>query len=489
MRRTIGSLIALALALTACSSSSPSEPKKPNFLILLVDDLGWTDLGVQGSDLYETPSIDQLASDGLRFTQAYAACTVCSPTRAAMMTGMYPARTHVTDWIRGYQRPYAQLEVPDWTMRLDHEHTSIAEALKSEGYRTAHIGKWHLMPTGEPEQEDYSPTRHGFEINIGGNEWGQPGSYFHPYSRGNRSFGPMPPGGEEGDYLTDRLTDEAIKILDHWQTGPWLMYFAYYNVHTPLMAREDDVAHYEERIEPGMRHSNPTYAGMVTSVDRSVGRLRRRLEELGIADNTIIIFTGDNGGLDRDGSGQPTENQPLRSGKGSAYEGGVRVPGIIHAPGITEAGTTTDEPIITVDYYPTILALAGVRGDPLHNSSVDGVNLEPVLRNPSANLGRKDLFWHYPHYHSQGTGPYSAVRSGDWRLVEFHEDNHIELYNLADDIGETRELADEEPERALELKERLQTWRESVGAQIPKPNPNRDPERAGERGQEPTNRN
>ena len=479
MKRCLPAVLAVILAFTACSSdeTAPAEPgKKLNFLVLLVDDLGWTDLGVYGSDLYETPAIDQLAADGVRFTNAYAACTVCSPSRAAMMTGKYPGRTRVTDWIRGHQKPYAKLSVPDWTMRLEHSHVSLAEALKPAGYKAAHVGKWHLMPSGEPDQDDYMPTRHGFDINIGGNQQGAPPTYFHPYERGERTLGPMPPGGQEGDYLTDRLTDEALKVLDGFGDDPFLMYFAYYNVHTPIMAKEEDVAHFKHLVKPGMRHTNPEYAGMIASVDRSVGRLRAKLEALGVASRTVIIFTSDNGGLDRHGSGDPTGNKPLRDGKGSAYEGGVRVPSIIYWPGVTPKGAASSEPIITVDYYPTILSMAGAAGDPGHNAEVDGVNLTPVLRDPSATLGRDAIYWHYPHYHNMGARPYSAIREGDFRLVEFYEDGRIEMYNLKNDIGETKDLVEEMPGKAKELTAKLHAWRDSVKAQSPSPNPNYDPE-------------
>jgi arylsulfatase A len=477
-------LTSILMALCACSTPPASEPaERPNFLILFVDDMGWSDLAVTGSDLYETPSIDKLAADGMQFNTTYSACTVCSPSRAAMMTGMYPGRTNVTDWIRGHQRPWAKLAVPDWTMQLDHEHTSIAEALKASGYKTAHVGKWHLMPTGEANQNDYMPTRHGFDINIGGNEYGAPPTYFHPYVRGERTLGPMPEGGTDGDYLTDRLTDEALGILDEWQDGPFLMYFAYYNVHTPIQAKQSDIDYYTQKVTPDGRHKNPTYAGMVTSVDRSVGRLRAKLAELGLAENTVIIFTADNGGLDRNGSGDPTENSPIREGKGSAYEGGVRVPGVVYAPGLTTAGAKSDEPIITVDFYPTILSMAGVEGNPEHNADVDGLDLTGVLEDPAAALDRDALYWHYPHYHSQGATPHSAIRDGDFRLVEFYEDGHIELYNLAEDVGETTDLVGQMPEKAKQLQEKLHAWREKVGAQAPNENPDFDPAREKERGQ------
>lgn len=359
-------------------------------------------------------------------------------------------------------------------MRLEASHTSLAEAFKGAGYRTAIVGKWHLEPTGEADEDDYEPTKHGFDINVAGNEWGAPPSYFWPYVReGNpgRTLGPMPEGGEEGEYLTDRLTDEAVKILDEFQDDPFFFYFPYYNVHTPIQAKPEDVARFEPLVKEDGRHKNPTYAGMVASVDRSVGRLRAHLEELGIADRTVILMTGDNGGLDRHGSGDPTENAPVRDGKGSAYEGGVRVPWIAFWPGVTEPGSTSAEPVISMDAYPTLLEIAGVEGDAAHNAEVDGVSLVPVLKDPSAKLGRSTLYWHYPHYHSMGATPYSAIRDGDWRLVEFYEDDHAELYNLAEDGSETTDLAEEMPEKVKELRDKIAAWRERVGAQDPRVNP------------------
>lgn len=473
--RRLSTTLAISL-LAACGLPDSREPpdRPPSFLILLVDDLGWTDLGCYGSDFYSTPNIDRLASDGVRFTHGYAACTVCSPTRASLMTGMYPGRTRVTDFIAGHQRPDAPLKPPDWTMRLEHRHTTLPEALRSEGYRTAHVGKWHLMPRLEPQaMPNYTPEKHGFEINIGGNEWGAPGSYFHPYasaSRG-RAVSPLPAGGEEGDYLTDRLTDEAIKILDQFAGSPFLLYFAYYNVHTPLQAKEDDRATFESAIDPAKRHRNSVYAGMLAAVDRSVGRLRSRLHDLGIAESTVIVLTGDNGGLDRQGPGgrmgHPTENAPLRAGKGSAYEGGVRTPTIIFWPDVTPAGAVSDEPVITADIYPTVLEIAAVQGEPDHNRAVDGVSLTGLLRDPASRLERDALYWHYPHYHNGGATPHSAIRMGDWRLVHFYEDDRIELYNLAEDVGESRDLASELPARAAELRSRLESWRTAVAAQSP----------------------
>ena len=478
MRNLTAVLALLLSAGCAVSDSAPEGGLPPNFLILLVDDLGWTDLGCYGSDFHSTPNIDRLAADGVRFTHGYAACTVCSPTRASLLTGMYPGRTRVTDFIAGHQRPHAPLKPPDWTMRLEHRHTTLAEALRSEGYRTAHVGKWHLMPRLEPEaMPEYVPERHGFEINIGGNEWGAPGSYFHPYasaSRG-RSVAPLPAGGSDGEYLTDRLTDEALKILGEFAESPFLLYFAYYNVHTPLQARDEDVAAFEPAINSANRHRNPVYAAMLAAVDRSVGRLRARLEELGIAENTVIVLTGDNGGLDRQGPdgrmGHPTENAPLRAGKGSAYEGGVRTPTIFLWPGVTPAGAVSDQPVITSDVYPTVLEIASAQGDPDHNRAVDGVSLAGLLRDPGAGLDRESLYWHYPHYHNGGATPHSAIRDGDWRLVHFYEDDRVELYNLAEDVGESRDLAGEMPAKAAELRSKLESWRIEVAAQPPLANP------------------
>ncbi len=453
-----------------------SGAARPNFLILLVDDLGWTDLGCYGSDFYETPNIDRLAADGVRFTHGYAACTVCSPTRAALLTGLYPGRTRVTDWIPGHNRPRAKLSPPDWTMKLEHRYTTLAEALGAQGYRTAHVGKWHLMPRFEPDvMMDFAPERHGFERNIGGNEWGAPGSYYHPYERPGRRPPPLPEGGSEGDYLTDRLTDEALRILEDYQSEPFLLYFPYYTVHTPIQAKAEDLARFQGRVDPARRHRNPDYAAMLAALDRSVGRMRAKLDELGIAENTVIVFTGDNGGLDRKGPdgrmGDPTENDPLRAGKGSAYEGGVRTPTIYYWPGVTPAGTASDVPVITVDIYPTLLEIAGATGDSEHNATVDGVSLTGLLRDPARGLDRQALYWHYPHYHNGGATPYSAIRDGDWRLVHFYEDGRTELYNLAEDVGEARDLASEMPDKAAELLAKLDAWRAEVGAQKPVPNP------------------
>jgi len=481
-------LLVAALATTPSScitTTRTDEDASPplNFIFLLVDDWGWLDAGCLGSDLYETPNIDRLAAEGVRFANAYAACTVCSPTRAAVMTGMYPARTRVTDWIPGHQRAKAQLLVPKWTQHLEHDHVTIAEALRDKGYRTAHIGKWHLTPrsTKQAVVAPYYPDQHGFDINVAGNQWGAPGSYHWPFQR--RTATPLgmrvanfPAGGQRGDYLTDTLTDHAEQILDDFSDRPFLLYFPYYNVHTPIQGRADLTRRYKEKLADGKqrKHRNAAYAAMVTAVDESVGRLRRKLRELSIADRTVIILTGDNGGLDR-GKRGPTENAPLRAGKGSAYEGGVRVPGFVYWPGGGAAGAVCDEPIISVDFYPTILSLAGVTTPKSVVDKIDGESIVPLLRNPGGRLRRDAIFWHYPHYHPGGASPYSAVRRDKWRLVEFYEDSRVELYDLANDPGETKDVSSEQPAVTDSLHQRLQSWRRSVAAQAPSPNPNHRP--------------
>jgi len=486
-------LILFALLCPASLLAADRTPHPPNVIFLLVDDWGWTDAGCYGSDLYETPHIDQLAADGMKFTNAYAACTVCSPTRASVMTGMYPGRTNVTDFIPGHYRRFPTkypLMPPDWTQRLEHQHTTIAEALHEAGYQTAHIGKWHLTPRTEEIDvlTDYYPERHGFQINIAGNQWGAPGSYFWPFERKRarnrfekRTMN-FPEGGEPGDYLTDTLTAEALRIIDRFQEDPFYIYFPYYNVHTPIQGKPELVEHYRERLQHDRgdrRHTNPTYAAMVTSVDESLGRIRAKLEELNLADNTVILMTGDNGGLDRRG-GNPTENHPLRAGKGSAYEGGIRVPFIAHWPDVTPAGSVNETPVVTPDYYPTILKMTGVPGDPQHNTQVDGVDLTGILKDPTTGLRRQDLFWHYPHYHTGGAVPHSAIRSGDYRLVQFHLDGRYELYNLAADIGERKDLSQSEPEKAKEMLDKLHVWQQSVNAQMPLENPKYQQRRSSE---------
>mgnify|MGYP003662969388 CR=1 FL=1 len=484
-------LLVLNFLVVFSTAACAADSRRPNVIFFLVDDWGWTGANCFGSDLYETPNIDRLAAEGVRFTDGYAACTVCSPTRAAFMTGMYPARSHVTDWIPGYfssrtdeQKSVYPLMPPDWTQVLEHDHTTIAEAMHDAGYRTLHTGKWHLTPSTDDASvlNDYYPDRHGFEVNIAGNQWGAPGSYYFPFKRRGGRKSPVlndpvanrtmnfPQIGKEGDYLTDVLTTAMLDQVESWKDEPFFVYFPFYNVHAPIQGRPDLVEKYEAKIDENAKHTNPHYAAMVTSVDENIGRVMDQLEQWGIADNTIIFLTGDNGGLD-DGEGNPTENHPLREGKGSPYEGGTRVPTIIKWPGATPTGVVCDEPVITIDYYPTILEMTGVQGDAQHNRNVDGVSLVPILKDPDASLQREAIYWHYPHYHTGGSVPHSVVRAGDYRLIERQHENQVELYDLRNDIGETKDLAASMPSKANELRTMLHQWRQSVGAQPAVANP------------------
>lgn len=463
----VWAVVATAVAIGLASPRSvgaEQTSRPPNVVLFLIDDLGWTDLGCYGSSFYETPHIDRLAASGLRLTSGYAACTVCSPTRAAILTGKYPARLHLTDWIAGHQRPYAKLRVPPWRQYLPHEETTVAEMLADRGYVTCHVGKWHLG------DEAYWPTTQGFQYNIGGNHRGQPPSYFFPYERPGI---PLPglSRGMPGEYLTDRLTDEALAFIDKHRDRPFFLYFPHYAVHTPLEAKADKIAKYQAKARADQPQHNATYAAMIESVDESVGRVMARLEALQLRDQTIVIFTSDNGGLELN---QVTDNAPLRDGKGSAYEGGVRVPWIIAYPPLVAPGSVSDTPVMSIDVLPTLWELCSPRpGTP---PPCDGISLAQLLRKPDHSFDRP-LFWHYPHYHPGGATPYGAVRQGDWRLIEFYEDGRLELYNLREDLGESRDLAATHPEKRDELHRLLQEWRTAAGAQMPTPNPDYDPAR------------
>ena len=436
----------------------------PSFVFILVDDLGWTDVGYMGSDFYETPNIDALAASGVRFTNAYAATTVCSPTRASVLTGQYPARLRLTDWIHGHARPWARLRIPDWTHLLRQDETTIAEVLARAGYDTISIGKWHLGFDG--------PEAHGFETNVAGYDKGQPPSYHAPYEI------PTLPEGREGEYLTDRLTEEAVAFLEEHRRRQFFLYLPYYTVHTPIQPKAGKLEKYEAK-PPGEAHRNAGYASMIESLDDGVGRILSTLERL--ERDTVVIFTSDNGGLVLDLSdwGPITSNAPLREGKGSSYEGGVRVPLAIRWPGVAEPGRAIDVPVISTDFYPTIAEMARIRSAPM--GDVDGESLVPLLRgDDDASLDRDALYWHYPHYHPGGATPYGAIRRGDFKLIEFYEDEHVELYNLRDDPGETTNLAESMAGHAEALRQALGGWRRDVGAQMPTPNPAFDPTRATE---------
>lgn len=461
--------IALFLLSSILFTSLLCSAKQPNIVLFLADDLGWTGLSSFGSDYYETPNLDRLAGKGVKFTNAYSACTVCSPTRASLMTGLYPARLRLTDFIAGQNRPYAKLAIPEWTKGLEKDRSTIAEALKNAGYRTIHIGKWHLdFPSGDNQ----GPTAHGFDVSHD-----KPATA-RGYIINDKTVKSL---GLKSNYTTDYLTDKAIDEIEATGEDPFFLYFAYHVPHTPIQGRDDLIKYFEGKVDSALVHRNPTYAAMVKSLDISVGRVWESLEKKGSLENTLVVFISDNGGLtQRYGRHDEfTENLPLRRGKGSAYEGGVRVPAIAYWPGVTPVGEVSETPIMTTDFYPTFIDAAGISGAHAHNKDVDGMSLVSVFKNPAQELDR-DLFWHYPHYHAGGDGPYSAVRSGDWRLVEFHEDGALELYNLKHNISESENLVERYPEKQSELKHKLDSWRQAVSAQMPLPNPKFNPERQTE---------
>ena len=473
MRRTVLATVCVLLANTIAAAAD----RPPNIVFLLADDLGWTGVSCFGSDLHETPHIDRLAGDGMTFTDAYSACTVCSPTRASIMTGKYPARLHLTDFIAGQNRPFEKLTIPEWTKYLRLEEVTIAEALRSGGYATAHVGKWHLEPPRPPAghtAEEFKPAGHGFDVSIT-RPPGTRGYFLAPdFQRAD---------GSRGGYLTDYLTDEALATIERFHDRPFFLYLAYHTPHTPIQAKDELIARYERKLRetPDVRHRNPTYAAMIHSLDESVGRIVDKLDELGLAKDTIVLFTSDNGGLTQrygkiDGI---ADNHPLRRGKGSAYEGGVRVPMVARWTGVVEPGSRCSEPVMTIDFYSTALEIAGISGDARHNAGMDGVSLLGLLNDSQSRLNRDALYWHYPHYHAGGDAPYSAIRSGNWRLIEFHDDTPPELYNLKRDVGERINVVGSMPDKYEELREKLHTWRRAVEAQMPTKNPRYHPGKAG----------
>lgn len=429
-----------------------SAAERLNFVVFLIDDLGATDIGCYGSKYYETPQIDRLAADGARFTTGYSACTVCSPTRAAILTGKSPARLHITDWIAGHERPFAKLRIPDWQKSLPATERTVAQALREVGYATCAIGKWHLSPEG--------PSAHGFDVAIGDNHRGQPATYLSPYKNPNLPDGPV------GEELTARCTDEAIKFIEANKEKPFFVYLPHFAVHTPLGGKPESIAYFAERAKTMQPQGKPAYAAMLKAVDESVGRIRARLEELKLDRNTVIIFTGDNGGLE---GGGVTDNLGVRAGKGSAYEGGVRVPFIVYWPSTIKAGTVIEAPVITNDIPATLADLAGAK------LGGEGISLAPVVKGGA--MPARPLHWHYPHYHPGGATPYSAIRDGDWRLLRLYEDGKQELYNLAKDPEEKEDLSAKEPERLAALAKKLDAWLTATGAQLPTANPAFDPEK------------
>lgn len=444
---------------------SCKQPDPPNIVFIFADDLGWKDLGVYGSTFYETPNLDRLAAEGMLFTDAYSAAANCAPSRACLMTGHYTPRHGiftVGTSERGRSEDRKIIPVQN-TTKLDSSFITIAEELARAGYISAAVGKWHLG--GDPRDQ-------GFDVSIGGDG---PKSYFAPYKR-------PPLEAPEGEYLTDRINKEAIGFIEENRNNRFFLYLAHYAVHTPLMAKQELIDKY--RGKPGSQgQSHPVYAGMIESLDQNVGLLLQKLDELSLSENTIVFFTSDNGGI-RSISSQ----QPLRAGKGSYYEGGIRVPLFVRWPGRIEAGSRSDLPVNHIDFYPTLVEVAGIR-DPL-NDRTDGISFFPLLRGEEGYDSERPLFWHFPIYLQAynpktddgrdpvfRTRPGSVVRYGKWKLHEYYEDGGIELYNLKEDPGERKNLALEMPEKTRELYSLLSEWKESTSAPVPsEPNPDYDPQ-------------
>ncbi len=467
-------LTAGALVFTACSPPAPL-----NVVVIIVDDLGWVDTGVYGSTFYDTPNIDRLASEGVRFSQFYTASSVCSPTRASLMTGRHPARLDLTNWIGGEQN--GLLNQAEYVRALPLDEVTVGEAFRDQGYTTGYIGKWHLGPLGS------MPEDQGFDYTFAVNEAGQPSSYSAPYENPRFLVTNVPglEGDPEGAYLTDRLTDVSLDFLARNRDQPFFFVLSHYAVHTPLEAKAEYVApyaaksaamgvpageHYEAERDAvtKLRQDHATYAAMIRSTDESVGRLMDKLVELEIDDRTAVVFVSDNGGLStlmRRGFNQATSNVPLRAGKGWLYEGGIRAPLIVRWPGGDGADADVlDTPVMSTDLYPTLLEMAGL--DALEDQHLDGVSLVPDMRGGSG-AERPALFWHFPHYHGSGNRPGGAIREGDLKLIEWFEDGAIELYDLGADVSEREDLADTRPEDAARLLALLRAWRAETGANMP----------------------
>ncbi len=450
---------------------------KPNILFILVDDLGIKDVGVEGSQFYETPNIDALARSGMRFTQGYAAGCVCSPSRASIMLGQYSTRHGITDWIGAEtganfaEKRQSKLLVPAYVNNLPANKTTLAAALKGAGYVTFFAGKWHLGDKGA------WPEDNGFDINKGGWEAGSPvGGYYAPW------VNPNLPSGPRGQSLTQRLADETISFIEQNTNKPFLAYLAFYAVHGPIETTRPLWEKYRAKAAaqtpPKERFTidrtlpvrivqdNPIYAGLIDEMDNAVGRVLKKLDELNLTTNTVVIFTSDNGGV-VSGDSYSSSQLPYRGGKGRQWEGGIRVPVYIRAPGITQPGRTCDTPVIGIDFLPTLLELVGVNTTP--KQTIDGVSVVPLLK--GGRLPSRPLFWHYPHYGNQGGEPSSIIRQDDWKLIHYWEDGHNELYNLVADPGERHDVATVETARARDLWLQLQAWLKSTGAKIPQPNP------------------
>jgi len=458
----------LLVSFSSVSGNSFSERKskaKPNIVLLLVDDLGWKDVGFMGSKFYETPNIDKLANQGMTFTNAYAACAVCSPTRASIQTGRYPARIGVTDWIRArfqvkdgdltpppeyVENGNRSLRTPSNPYWMDQEEVTIAEVLKEAGYFTCHIGKWHLGP------DDYYPEKQGYDINIAGCDMGQPVNYFDPYANKKGVDFPTLKPREKGEYLVDRLADELVNVIQRNKDKPFFINMNYYAVHTPIQGKPELINKYEEKAKvDDQKHA--VYAAMVESVDDAVGRLIETLKNEKVLDNTLILFFSDNGGLLG-----PTSNKPLRSGKGYPYEGGIREPMFVYWNGVIKPGSKSDLPVSSVDLLPTICSVTNTN---LPNKTIDGRDISPVFNDKK--IAEVPLYWHFPHYRGKDVVPYSIIRDGEWKLIKRYEGKEFELFNLKNDLSETKDLSLQLPDIVQSLDKKLENWLTYTNAKLP----------------------
>lgn len=450
----------IALYLQGCSAiSNDSRTTPPNIIVIMVDDMGWADLGCYGNEIVDTPVLDRFAKQGMFFTDAYSASPVCSPTRAAMMTGMSPARIHLTNHAGGHVPGFVPkgktVAEAHMVYNLKLSHKTIAERLLDAGYTTAHIGKWHLSSTRHSrdktiKSEQLYPEHQGFEVNIGGNSNGGPPSFFSPYKN------PRLPDGPEGEYLPARLADEAIAYIQQDHDKPFFINWWPYSVHWPMQAPEELIEKYRKRM-PDAPENLVIYQAMIEGFDREMGRFFEALHLSGLDDNTLVMFTSDNGSL--------YSNAPLRSIKGHLYEGGIRVPMMVRYPGVIEAGTVNNTPVISTDFVPTIMDIAGLPA--IDDHPVDGESLVPVFTQ-TESLKRDAIYFHYPNYafhHKNRLG--SAIRYGDYKLIKWYDDDSVELYHLAEDLGEQNDLAKQKPDLATYLKTKLETRLEKEGAQYP----------------------
>lgn len=457
-------IIGLLLLSFSAKAQQPANGQ-PNIIFVLADDLGWADINCfdpLNRQYYETPNIDKLAQEGMRFTQAYTNAANCSPTRAALISGQY--YPHQPIYHVGNSPSGKMISAPN-AHELPADKITIAEALKAGGYATALIGKWHI---GAPPAT--GPVQQGFDVNIGGYNMGNPGGWEGGYFQPNHN--PYIEDAKEGEYLTDYLTRKAIDFTKEHQNQPFFLYLSYYTPHTPLQAPEDLVEKYRKK-KGKAGHNNPAYAAMIESLDQNIGKLMHSLDELGMAENTIFIFYSDNGGVGsydylNHAKDNITDNAPLKGGKANFYEGGIRVPLIIRWPKVIEAETKTDEPVIGIDFYPTLLETAGIEKPA--NYLLDGLSLFPLFQNPEITLDRQSLYWHFPGYPNNPwrTGPVSVIRQGPWKLLKFYETDLVELYNLNQDMSEQYDIANEQAEVRDRLQTQLEAWLEENQAPMPK---------------------